>query len=244
MAMDNALMLGLQTQRVLQRRMDIAANNLANVATTGFKADGIWLQEADSTNAHAEEAPTNIRFVRDMGLVRNMQQGPIAMTGNPLDVAIEGEGFFMVQGPNGQTLYTRDGAFSLAGDGRLVTSDGYPVLSGGGAPIVLDPQGETPSIGRDGAIRVAGVEAGRIGVASFAAPAALQKVGDNLWDAEGQRAGEFEGVVVQGALEGSNVRPVVELTRLIEISRAYQSAAKIVSNTDDLRQRAIQQLGR
>ncbi|UPT61756.1 MAG: flagellar hook-basal body complex protein [Hyphomonadaceae bacterium JAD_PAG50586_4] len=129
--MDNALMLGLQTQRVLQRRMDIAANNLANVATTGFKADGIWLQEADNTEAHAEAAPTNIRFVRDMGLVRNMQQGAIAMTGNPLDVAIEGEGFFMVQGPNGQTLYTRDGAFSLAGDGRLVTSDGYSVLSGG-----------------------------------------------------------------------------------------------------------------
>lgn len=243
-AMDNALMLGLQTQRVLQRRMDIAANNLANVATTGFKADGIWLEEADNTDAHAEDAPTNIRFVRDMGVVRNMQQGPIALTGNPLDVAIEGEGFFMVQGPNGQTHYTRDGAFQLAGDGRLVTSDGFAVLSGGGAPIVLDPQGETPSIGRDGVIRVAGVEAGRIGMASFAAPGALSKVGDNLWDAQGQQPGEFEGVVIQGSLEGSNVRPVVELTRLIEISRAYQSAAKIVSNTDELRQRAIQQLGR
>lgn len=237
-------MLGLQTQRVLQRRMDIAANNLANVNTTGFKADGMLLDEADRTNAHAEEAPTNIRFVRDIGLMRDMRQGEIAMTGNPLDVAIEGEGFFMVQGPNGQQLYTRDGAFSLAGDGRLVTSDGFPVLNGGGAPIVLDPQGETPSIGRDGAIRVAGVEAGRIGVVSFTAPGALLKVGDNLWDAQGQRSGEFEGVVVQGSLEGSNVRPVVELTRLIEISRAYQSAAKIVSNTDELRQRAIQQLGR
>ena len=237
-------MLGLQTQRVLQRRMDIAANNLANVATTGFKADGMLLEEADETAAHADEAPADIRFVRDIGLVRDMGQGPIAMTGNTLDVAIEGQGFFMVQGDSGQTLYTRDGAFSLAGDGRLVTSDGRAVLNGGGAPIVLDPQGETPTIGRDGAIRVAGVEAGRIGVASFAAPGALSKVGDNLWDAQGQRAGEFEGVVLQGALEGSNVRPVVELTRLIEISRAYQSAAKIVSNADDLRQRAIQQLGR
>lgn len=236
-------MLGLQTQRVLQRRMDIAANNLANVATTGFKADGMLLDEADQTRAHALEAPTEIRFVRDIGLMRDMRQGPIAMTGNSLDVAIEGDGFFMVQGEGGQTLYTRDGAFSLAGDGRLVTSDGRAVLNGGGAPIVLDPQGQAPSIGRDGAIRVAGVEAGRIGVASFAAPGALLKVGDNLWEAQGQRAGEFEGVVLQGALEGSNVRPVVELTRLIEISRAYQSAAKIVSSADELRQRAIQQLG-
>jgi len=237
-------MLGLQSQRVLQRRMDVAANNLANVATAGFKADGMLLEEADRTNAHADADPREIRFVRDIGIMHNMEQGPIAMTGNPLDVALEGDGFIMVEGDNGQTLYTRDGAFSLTGEGRLVTSDGHAVLSSGGAPIVLDPQGESPSIGRDGAIRVAGVEAGRIGVASFAAPGALSKVGDNLWDAQGQAAGEFEGIVLQGAIEGSNVRPVVELTRLIEISRAYQSAAKIVSGADELRQRAIERLGR
>ena len=109
---------------------------------------------------------------------------------------------------------------------------------------MLDPQGDSPVIGRDGAIRVAGVEAGRIGVAAFAAPGALLKVGDNLWDAQDQAPEPFEGVVLQGALEGSNVRPVVELTRLIEISRAYQNAAKIVSGADDLRQRAIERLGR
>lgn len=237
-------MLALQTQRVLQRRMDVAANNLANVATTGFKVDAVVFEEIGNTEASAEDNPYDIRFVRDVGMIHDVSQGPIAMTGNPLDVAIEGEGLFMVEGPNGETLYTRDGAFSLTGEGRLVTSSGHAVLSSGGAPIVLDPQGETPSIGRDGAIRVAGVEAGRIGVASFAAPGALQKVGDNLWDAQGQAAGEFQGVVLQGALEGSNVRPVLELTRLIEISRAYQSAARIVSGADELRQRAIQQLGR
>jgi flagellar basal-body rod protein FlgF len=241
--MDNALMLGLQTQRVLQRRMDVAANNLANVATAGFKADTLILEEADTTQAHAEDDPRQIRFVRDIGIMHGMEQGPIAMTGNPLDVALEGDGFIMVEGANGP-LYTRDGSFSLTGEGRLVTSDGRAVLSSGGAPIVLDPQGETPSIGRDGAIRVAGVEAGRIGVASFAAPGALSKVGDNLWDAHGQAPGEFSGVVLQGAIEGSNVRPVVELTRLIEISRAYQSAAKIVSGADELRRSAIERLGR
>ena len=241
--MDNALLLGLQTQRVLQRRMDVTANNMANVNTAGFKADALVLEEADNTNASAEEDPRNIRFVRDITLMRDMSQGPIALTGNPFDVALEGDGFFMVQGPSGP-LYTRDGAFTLTGDGRLVTSDGRAVLSQGGAPIAFDPQGETPVIGRDGAVRVAGVEAGRIGVASFAAPSALSKVGDNLWDAQGQRAGAFEGIVVQGAIEGSNVRPVVELTRLIEISRAYQNAAKIVSGADELRQRAIERLGR
>jgi len=236
-------MLGLQTQRVLQRRMDVAANNLANVATAGFKADAVVFEDLDGTRAHAEEDPTEIRFVRDIGLTRDMSQGPISITGNPLDVALEGQGFFMVEGPTGP-LYTRDGAFTLTGEGRLVTSEGRAVLSSGGAPIVFDPQGESPSIGRDGAISVAGVEVGRIGVATFAAPSALSKVGDNLWDAQGQTPGEFEGVVVQGALEGSNVSPVRELTRLIEISRAYQSAARIVSGADELRQRAIERLGR
>jgi flagellar basal-body rod protein FlgF len=241
--MDNSLMIGLQTQRVLQRRMDIAANNLANIATAGFKADGIVLEEAQRTDAHAEEDPRDIRFVRDVALMRDMSQGPIAMTGNPLDVAIEGDGFFMVQGPNGP-LYTRDGAFSMNGAGELVTSDGQPVLNSGGSAIAFDAQGEAPVIGRDGAVRVAGVEVGRIGVATFTRPGALEKVGENLWSANGQTPGAFEGILVQGAIEGSNVRPVIELTRLIEISRAYQSAAKIVSGTDELRQRAIERLGR
>lgn len=241
--MDNSNLLALQAQRVLQRRMDVAANNLANLATTGFKADALVLETVDDTEAHADADPADIRFVRDVGLMRDMRQGEIAMTGNPLDVAIEGSGFFMVQGPSGP-LYTRDGAFTMTGAGQLVTTDGRPVLNSGGSPIVFDPQGESPSIGRDGAINIAGAEVGRIGVAAFTAPHALQKVGDNLWSAQGQTQTTFEGVVVQGALEGSNVRPVIELTRLIEISRAYQSAAKIVSGADELRQRAIERLGR
>jgi flagellar basal-body rod protein FlgF len=240
--MDNTLMLALQTQRTLQRRMDVTANNLANVTTSGFKADEVLFEEVEDTGAETEEAPHDIVFVRDIGMTRDMGQGAIAMTGNALDVAIEGDGFFIIEGPSGP-LYTRDGAFSLAGDGRLVTADGRAVLNSGGAPIVLDPQGETPSIGRDGVIRVAGVEAGRIGVASFAAPSALLKVGDNLWDAQDQAPGAFEGVVLQGALEGSNVRPVIELTRLIEISRAYQSAARIIADADALRRQTIETLG-
>src|SRR6185436_18803602 len=95
--MDNALMLGLQTQRVLQRRMDVAANNLANVATSGFKADSVLFEEVDNTGAEASDDPRQIVFVRDVGIARDMDQGPIASTGNPLDVALEGSGFLMVQ---------------------------------------------------------------------------------------------------------------------------------------------------
>ena len=236
-------MIGLQTQRVLQRRMDITANNLANVSTAGFRADSLVTREADDTGAYAEGDPRDVRFVRDVFELHDMAQGPISNTGNPLDVAIQGGGFFMVQGPGGATQYTRDGAFAISADGRLVTSDGYPVLSAGGSPIVFEAEGGAPTITRDGAITVNGIEVGRLGVVDFANPQALVKTGQNLWSANGQASRDFEGVVIQGAIEGSNVNPVLEVTRLIEISRAYESAARIVSGADDLRQRALQRLG-
>jgi flagellar basal-body rod protein FlgF len=174
---------------------------------------------------------------------RDFSQGGITKTGEPLDVALEGEGFFTVQGKDG-TRYTRDGAFTLDAGGQLVTQNGDPVLNSGGAPIVFDPQGERPQIDADGAIRVAGAEVGRLGVVAFANPAALEQTGDNLWSARGQASTTFEGKVVQGALESSNVNPVAQLTDIIEISRAYEAAARIVKNGDDLRQRTIERLGR
>lgn len=236
-------MLALQTQRVLQRRMDMTANNLANVTTTGFKADELVLGEADDTKARVDDDPHDVRFVRDLTTMHDLSQGAITNTGNPLDVAIQGDDYFMVQGPNG-VAYTRDGAFSISADGHLVTSDGYQVLGQGGGPLVFDTsQGGSPEISRDGAISLNGVEVGRLGIASFANPQALTKYGQNLWSANGQASHDFEGVVIQGAIETSNVNPVLELTQLIAISRAYESAAKIVSNTDDLRQRALQRLG-
>jgi flagellar basal-body rod protein FlgF len=175
--------------------------------------------------------------------MRDMTQGSITRTGEPLDIAIEGAGFFTVQS-RGATYYTRNGAFRLDESGQLKTGAGDLVLNAGGAPIVFDPQGERPQIGKDGSIRIGGAEVGRLGLVSFANERALEKVGDNLFAAEGAPTGEFTGAVVQGAIEGSNVNPVIELTRIIEISRAYESAARIVRNGDDLRQRTIERLGR
>ena len=238
-------MLGLQTQRVLQRRMDVAANNLANVATSGFKADALVFEEVDDTGAQRRgDADARSVFVRDIGLMRDMSQGPIAMTGNPLDVALEGDGFFMVEGPNGP-LYTRDGAFTLTGEGRLVTSDGRAVLSSGGAPIVFDPQGESPSIGRDGAITRGRRRSRphRRGVAS-PRPARSQRSGTTFGTRKVKRRASSKASSCKARSKARTFARCVELTRLIEISRAYQSAAKIVSGADELRQRAIERLGR
>jgi flagellar basal-body rod protein FlgF len=223
--------------------MDVAANNLANVSTAGFKADVLSTRSEAQNPARSEDRPTDIRFVRDVIVAHDFAPGPIRQTGEPFDLAIEGGGFFTVQGPQG-AMYTRNGAFQINGQGQLVTAEGYPVLNTGGAPIVLDPQGAPPTIDATGSVRINGVEAGQLGLASFANPLALEKAGDNLWLAPDQAAGAFTGKIAQGALESSNVNAVVELTRLIEISRAYESAARIVRGGDDLRRSALERLGR
>lgn len=242
--MDNALLIGTQTQRVLQRRMEIAANNLANANTTGFKASAMLNQATDGGGeARSHERPRDIRFVRDEGLAQVMAQGALARTGNPLDIAIQGEGFIPVQTEAG-LAYTRDGALQMGADGRLQTRDGRPVLNEAGAPIVFDPQGAPPAISADGAVRVGEIVVGRIGLVGFERPQALEKLGDNLFRPVGQAPGPFTGELVQGALEASNVNPVLELSEVIEISRAYQSASRFVGQADDLRARAIERLGR
>ncbi len=241
--MDNALLIGLQTQRVLQRRMEIAANNLANISTTGFRADMLITEEVSRSPARSADAPQDIRFVRDLTVGRDTRQGALNVTGEAFDLALEGEGFFVVMGPAG-IAYTRNGAFTLNGEGALVTQDGFPVLDSGGAPIQFDPEGERPVIGPDGAISVGENEVGRVGAALFDRPGALERMGDSLWTAGDQTANPFEGRIVQGALEQSNVQPVLELTRIIEISRAYENAARIVASADQTRQRALERLGR
>jgi flagellar basal-body rod protein FlgF len=238
------MMIAMQTQRVLQRRMDVAANNLANVSTTGFKADSLLSELYSAAPARTTERPRDIRFVRDVGLMRDLSQGSLRFTGAPLDLAIEGDGFFAVQGPDGATRYTREGALQMDGAGRIVTAEGYAVLGQGGAPVQIETRGERPSIAADGAIRIGENTIGQIGVFSFTDPEALKKIGDNLYEPDGQATIPFTGEIVQGALEGSNVRPVIELTRLIEISRAYDSAARFMSQGQDLRQRTIDRLGR
>lgn len=238
------MMLAMQSQRVLQRRLETSANNLANVNTTGFKGDSIVLREDSPSPARSKDKPNDIRFVQDITVSRDFSPGALQRTGAPLDFAIEGDGFFTVQGPGGQPTYTRDGAFTMSANGGLVTRDGFAVLNAQGQPIVFDPQGQRPDVDAQGVIRVNGAEVARLGLATFADPDALGKLGDNLWEARGQRAGEFTGVVAQGMLEGSNVKAVIELTRIMEISRAYESAARVVRSADELRQKAIDRLGR
>jgi flagellar basal-body rod protein FlgF len=241
--MDNSFMVGLSAQQVLRQRMDTTANNLANMTTAGFKAERLVMRELSERPAAAHDTPQDIAFVDAWMLQRDFSTGPLEQTGNPLDMAIEGEGFFVVQTAEGEA-YTRDGRFALDAQGRIVTHSGKLVMGEGG-PITIDPQGGPVSVSREGSVSQDEALLGTFRTAAFDTPEGLEKVGDNLWRAtdEAPRPPQNSRIAA-GFVEGSNVNAVAELTQMIEISRAYQSVSKMISQSDELRGAAIEKLAR
>ena len=243
--MDNALMIGVKTQQLLRRRMDVVANNLANMNTTGFKTESVLTQELSERPARATDRPQNVRFADEYALQRDMRTGRLEPTGNVLDLALEDPASFFSVRFGDDTAYTRDGTFALDELARLVTREGQLVLDNAGGEIVFDPEGADPTISPNGVIRQGDLEIATLGIVRFDMPEALEKAGDNLWtfDGENPAASETPGLR-QGFLEASNVTAILELTNMIQISKAYEHASRIVKNADDLRERTIERLGR
>jgi flagellar basal-body rod protein FlgF len=247
--MHNALYVGLSRQMTLRRALDISANNMANADTAGFKVEQQML-ETDPLQPKRGPGQSPVNYVLDTGMTRDFRPGALERTGNTYDLAIDGDGFFTVNTPAGP-LYTRDGRFAVDAQNRLVDKAGHAVLDASGAEITLDPQKSAPSIGKDGTITQADprgqvLQVGKIGVVRFANLSGLSKQGDNLF---ASAAGEqpvtaTDAVVHQGEVEHSNVQPVLEITNLIEISRAYERITQMMTSTQDLCTRAIDQLGR
>jgi flagellar basal-body rod protein FlgF len=239
-AMHNSLLVGLTAQMTLRRNMEIVSNNLANVSTSGFKRETPAFEEQLVTVDAETAQMRKISFVRDWGVIRDMTGGPLQQTGAPLDVSIEGDGFLVVRTPDGER-FTRDGHFKLDASGKIVNSNGFPVLSEGGEITI--PEGETSiRIGQDGTISTQQGQAGKLRVVSFP-HASLRKEGFNLYNSDEQPAPAAGARIVQGAIERSNVQPVVEMTRMIEIMRAYQHSTETLNATDDIIRRAVQRLG-
>lgn len=246
--MENAAYIGLSRQMVLRRELDIVANNIANANTTGFKVEQLLLGTREGRGARNLGVDGPARFVLDGGVGRDYGQGPMIQTGRPLDVAIEGEGaFFRIGGAPGQPeRYTRDGAFAIDPEGRLVTQRGLPVLDAGGAEILLDPTLGEPAIAPDGTISQAGQPVGQLGVVRFDVLAVLSKDGDGLYrnTSNAQPLDAADARLRQGMLEGSNVNTLAQITSLIEIQRAYESTARMIEQSNDLSRRAVERLGR
>jgi len=240
-----------------QMNVDNIANNLANVNTTGFKRSKLEFQDvlyqnyrrAGVASAVGSEVPVGLAIgygTRPAATVREFSTGDLSLTTNPLDIAIEGNGFFQVQLPDGSTGYTRDGAFKLSADGRLVTSDGYFVL-----PEVTIPEDATAiSVGQDGVIEVhqfgqdEPTQIGQLEMARFVNPAGLAAIGRNILiqtSASGDPITDTPGMnglgrANQGYLEMSNVQVVDEMVNMIVAQRAYEMNSKAIQTADDMSQ--------
>ena len=237
--METSGYIALSSQIALQQRMDVISQNVANLNTSGFKGEDMvfseFLQETDDGKT--------LSFVENVAMVRNLSSGALALTENALDVAIRGDGYFGVDSPLGER-YTRAGSFRLDGDGRIVTADGYPVKSDAGGEIVVPPDSGDIAIAGDGTVSVASGELGRIGVFRFEDENLLIKTEAQLYDPADQAAEPVENPTVQqGMIEGSNVQGVLEMTKLIDTVRRYQSATKLAEEEHRRQQQMIEALG-
>ncbi|MCG2629508.1 flagellar basal-body rod protein FlgF [Bradyrhizobium sp. WYCCWR 13023] len=248
--MQNALLIGLSRQMTLERQMDVIANNVANVNTNGFKADHSLFEEYLRSNAHEDNfvgSDRRVSYVQDRGTYRDVGQGPMEATNNPLDMAISGNAFFAVQA-NGAERYTRDGKFALSSTGQLMTSDGNLVLGTAG-PIVFQPTDHDINVAPDGTVTVLEGTAkidtirGKIKMVTFDDPAKLIKLGANLYDTgSAAQQPDTKSTLQQGYIEKSNVNSVGEMGRMVEVMRSYTAIANLLQQQSDLHKSAIEKL--
>ncbi len=235
--MENATYVGLSMQMALETGFDVIANNIANVNTTAYQAQEVMFTEYLANAAGSGE----ISYVYDVAVMRDVTPGPSVATGNPLDVAIVGEGYFMIETANG-IRYTRNGSFRLDGDGQLVSAGGGAVLGEGDQPFFLTADETAITISRDGTVSTENGAIGRLRLVTFENEQEMIKVGDSLFTTEEPPLEATEAEVIQGMIEQSNVQAVLELTRMIEVSRAYQRAQQIIEAGDQLELSVIRTL--
>ncbi len=242
--MDNTLYVALSHQMAMQRQMDIIANNIANASTTAFRNESVLFEEyVVNTDPSLNQISNQIAFVQDRGVVRNLAEGEFVRTDNELDCAISGKGFFQVKDKDGNTYYTRNGHFHVDDQGQLVTTKGDPVLDTFGAPITMNLNDSTINIADDGTITAASGRRGRLGVVTFANEQHLESVGDSMYKTDEKPTPTDKVKIVSGTLETSNVEPIIELTKMVDVLRSYQSTAKLLQAFEDLQRKSIEQVG-
>ncbi len=236
--MDAAGYATLNRQSGLMREMGVVANNIANASTTGFRREGVVFSEFVA----ALDQDPSLSMAHASGRHVDLSQSTLSQTGGQFDFAIQGEGFFLIETPDGQRL-TRAGSFTPSAEGELVTPDGYRLLDAGGAPVFVPPDARGVALASDGTLSTGGQPIAQIGLWQPSNPLSLRHQSGTLF-----AAGEVEpaagATVLQGMLEDSNVEPVSEIARMIEVQRAYELGQKFLDAEDERVRGVIQTLGR
>jgi flagellar basal-body rod protein FlgF len=235
--METTTYVALSRQMVLRRDMDIIANNMANMTSSGFRAEAL-LFEAVPVDAGERQ---RVNFVQDVALVRDLSPGTLTPTGNQFDLAIDGEGYFVVGTPEGPR-FTRGGQFRLNEIGELTTPDGNPVLDNGGAPLAIPLADGPVAVAADGTISTSVRTIGRLDIVTFDDHQDLEKAGDGLYRTDQAPAPAAGVKVVQGMLEGSNVRPIVEMTEMMSTVRAYQGTQRLIDTHHEMQRKTIERV--
>ena len=228
------------------RRLDVISNNLANVNTPGYKKDKMSFEGLLAGNINPPAIPQSMTadpILQKENIYIDYTSGPTSQSGNPLDLALDGDGFFAVTTPEG-TAYTRQGNFRTSAEGTLVTVDGYPVQGSGGGAISI--KGSRVEIDAKGAVMVDGTQAGSIAIVDFEKPYKLTKTGNALFvPSDPQTVPETgKARIQQGHLEGSNVDSISEMVQLIETNRYFEACSKVIKGFDDMAAKAASELGR
>jgi len=238
--MDNASYTTLTRQSGLLREIQVLAHNIANISTTGFRREGVlfseYVQQLDRQEEPLSMAAANAHQTY-------LNQGTVAMTGGQLDLAIEGEGFFLIETPDGERL-TRAGHFATNAGGEMVTPDGHRLLDLGGAPVFVPAEAGNIAISRDGTVSADGQPLGQIGLMRPEDPSQLRRATGVLHEATGPLEPVLEGVMLQGFLEESNVNPISEMARMIEVQRAYEAGQKFLDREDERIRNVVTTLSR
>ncbi|WIJ27074.1 flagellar basal-body rod protein FlgF [Devosia sp. RR2S18] len=241
--MENAQLISLSRQMALQRQMDVVANNMANINTSGFKAENILFEEyvmPVARNRDFQRLDQPLSYVQDWTTVHDLSAGAMVQTGNELDVALSGNGFFAIETPAGER-WSKSGSFQINANGTLVDLNGNAVLGEGG-PIQFGPEETGILIAADGSISTSQGPKGRLRLVEFADPQELTREGSNLF-AGGTPVAATGTRTMQGFVERSNVSGVSEMAEMIRVTRAYESAASMTQRQDEMRRTAIQRLG-
>ena len=235
--MENTSYIAMSRQSVMHRQMEILANNIANAATPSYKGEHLMFVE----HLVRMEGAQQLSYVQDVAVVRDSSEGAFVSTGNPLDIAISGDGYLVVETTEGMR-YTRNGRLHLDDQGRLVASDNFLVMGESNGPIQLSAEDSDVEIAMDGAISAQSGQIGQLKVVRFENAQTLRRTFGGLYTTDSQPLAAPDAKVVQGMIEESNVQPIVEMTNVINALRGYENTQKFIQTEHERQRKVIQAL--